>query len=129
TMELISTNWARGSNDLGQIGQRAGQPVDLVDDHDIALEHPDSSARSGAALPGQTGPGFRRRSRSAIAQRPHQEARPALSGGYGVDPIGPDVDALDQDSKRSPARRVRPKNRGPDQCAPVIFSAITVSER
>ena len=28
-----------------------------------------------------------------------------------------------------PARRVRPKNRGPDQCALVIFSAITVSER
>jgi hypothetical protein len=27
------------------------------------------------------------------------------------------------------ARLVRPKNRGPDQCAPVIFSAITVSER
>jgi hypothetical protein len=40
-------------------------------------------ARSGAALPGQTGSGFRRRSRSAIAQRQHQEARPALSGGYG----------------------------------------------
>jgi hypothetical protein len=26
-------------------------------------------------------------------------------------------------------RLVRPKNRGPDQCAPVIRSAITVSER
>jgi hypothetical protein len=27
------------------------------------------------------------------------------------------------------ARLVRPKNRGPDQCAPVICSAITVSDR
>jgi hypothetical protein len=27
------------------------------------------------------------------------------------------------------ARLARPKNRGPDQCAPVIFSAITVRER
>ena len=26
-------------------------------------------------------------------------------------------------------RLVRPKNRGPDQCTPVIFSAIMVSER
>ena len=40
-------------------------------------------ARGGAGLPGQTGSGFRRRSRAAIAQRQHQEARPALSGGYG----------------------------------------------
>jgi len=32
-------------------------------------------------------------------------------------------------STAAPDRRVRPKNRGPDQCAPVIFSAITVSER
>ena len=29
----------------------------------------------------------------------------------------------------APARLVRPKNRGPDQCAPVIRSAITVSDR
>ena len=29
----------------------------------------------------------------------------------------------------APVRLVRPKNRGPDQCAPVIRSAITVSER
>jgi len=28
----------------------------------------------------------------------------------------------------APARLVRPKNRGPDQCAPVIRSAITVSD-
>ena len=29
----------------------------------------------------------------------------------------------------APARLVRPKNRRPDQCAPVIRSAITVNER
>ena len=32
----------------------------------------------------------------------------------------------DEDAR---ARLVRPKNRGPDQCAPVICSAITVSDR
>ena len=32
----------------------------------------------------------------------------------------------DQDAR---ARPLTPKNRGPDQCAPVIFSAITLSER
>ena len=32
-------------------------------------------------------------------------------------------------SAEAPDRRVSPKNRGPDQCAPVIRSAITVSER
>jgi hypothetical protein len=32
-------------------------------------------------------------------------------------------------SAESEPRLVAPKNRGPDQCAPVIRSAITVSER
>ena len=46
-------------------------------------------------------------------------------GGFS----GATIDRPAASRTETPARLVRPKNRGPDQCAPVIRSAIMVSER
>src|SRR6516165_2932911 len=152
---------SRISTILAKIGERAGQPVDLVDDHDI-----DAPCRDVGEQPLQSRPTHRRAGEPAIIV-PRAQAHPAfvalaadeglaglalrkqrieflfepLLGGFaGVDgaanPCVPPCAEAHWSRHRPalrptdvPARLVRPKNRGPDQWASVIRSAIAVSDR
>src|SRR5271167_2471849 len=148
-------------DDLGKIGERAGQPVDLVDDHDI-----DAPCRDVGEQPLQSRPTHRRAGEPAVVitrvqahpafvalagdeglaslalrlQRIEFLFEPLLGGFAGVDgaanPCVPPCaeahwsrhrPALAPAKTRAPS--VRPKNRGPDQWASVIRSAIAVSDR
>ena len=141
-------------DDLGEIGERAGQPVDLVDHHDI-----DPPCRDVGKQPLQSRPTHCRAGEPAVIitrarahpafvalagdegfalrlQRIEFLFEPLLGGFAGVDrtanPCAPPCaeahrPALAPATAR--ARLVRPKNRGPDQWASVIRSAIAVSDR
>src|SRR5208282_1176518 len=148
-------------DDLGEIGERAGQPVDLVNDNRI-----DPPRRDVGEQPLQSRPSHRRAGEPAVIitraqahpafvalagdeglaslalrkQRIEFLFEPLLGGFAGVDgaanPCVPPCaeahwsrhrPALAPTKARAPS--VRPKNRGPDQWASVIRSAIAVSDR
>src|SRR6516225_10011657 len=167
SMPMVAPAWrCRASriedlDDLGKIGERAGQPVDLVDDHDI-----DPPCRDVGEQLLQSRPAHRRAGEPAVII-PRAQAHPAfvaladdeglaglalrlqrieflfepLLGGFaGVDgaanprvPLGAEAHWSRHRPVLAPAkartRLVRPKNRGPDQWASVIRSAIAVSDR
>src|SRR6516225_1780797 len=147
-------------DDLGKIGERAGQPIDLVDDHDVDPPRGDVGKQLLQSRP------LHRRAGAPAVIIPRAQAHPAfvplavdkglaglalrlqrierllepLFGGFaGIDRASngsAPPRAVDRRlphrpaaATEAPARRVSPKNRGPDQWAPVIRSAITVSER
>src|SRR4029077_19347977 len=145
-------------DNLGKIGKRAGQPVDLVDDHDI-----DPPRRKVGEQLLQSRPVYRGAGEPAVIIG-RAEAYPAFvpvardEGLTGLalrlqrielllEPLLGRFAGVDRTADRSVpprcgswflhwpgtadgrARLARPKNRGPDQCAPVICSAITVSDR
>src|SRR5262249_8487165 len=146
-------------DDLGKISQRAGEPVDLVDNDRI-----DPTRRNVGEQPLQSRPIHRRAGEPAVIiactqanpafvplagdegftglalclQRIELLLEPLLGGFAGVNRTAdgsapPRRRWLRQwpaSARNEPrARLVVPKNRGPDQCVPVIRSAITVSER
>ena len=146
-------------DDLGKISQRAGEPVDLVDNDRI-----DPTRRDVGEQPLQSRPIDRRAGEPAVVitcaqanpalvplagdegltsfalrlQRIELLLKPLLGGFAGVDRTAdgsapPRSHWLGQwlaSARSEPrARLATPKNRGPDQCVPVIRSAITVSDR
>ena len=56
--------WIKELDQLGEIGKRPGQPVDLVDDDDIDLAGPDLGEEALAGQGGPARPRKRRRHRS-----------------------------------------------------------------
>jgi hypothetical protein len=146
-------------DNLGKIGERAGQPVDLVDDidpprRDVGEQLLESGPiQGGAAEPavsitlGQAYPAFVALSGdeglTGLAlrlQRIEFLLEPLLGGFAGVDRAADGCFPTRAVGRRprhwsaqagaeARARFARPKNRGPDQCAPAIHSAMTVSQR
>src|SRR6516165_6667068 len=166
-VELLRDRHERGTrrvedlDDLGEIGERAGQPVDFVDDDRVDPPRGDIGKQPLQRGPIQRGAGepaiviSRAQAHPALVPLTVNESLAGLTlrqqgieflletllGGFaGIDgtanPCAPRYAAAGRPRHRSaaapteaPARLVRPKNRGPDQCAPVIRSAIMVSER
>src|SRR6516225_7672596 len=152
---------SRISTILAKSASERGQPVDLVDDHDIdppcrdvgeqLLQSRPTHRRAGEAAViitrAQAHPAFvalagdEGLARLALRlQRIELLFKPLLGGFAGVDsaanPGVPPCVAAGCSRHRpalapakAPARVVRPKNRGPDQWASVIRSAIAVSDR
>jgi len=148
-------------DDLGKIGERAGQPVDLVDDHGIdpprrdvgeqLLQRRPLHRRAGEPAVvislGQAHPAFVPlavdESLAGFAlrlQRIELLLEPLLGGFAGVDRTADPFNPPCSGKHKSPhqpapaaaeavASLIKPKNRGPDQCAPVIRLAMTLSER
>jgi len=137
-------------DDLGKIGDRAGQPVDLVDDQgvdpsrgdiveqllqrrpiDRRAGEPDVIIHRAPAHPafGPLAVDEGLANFALCLQRIEFRVEPLLGGFAGVDRAADGLPLNDLGDQNARARLLTPKNRGPDQCAPVIFSAITVSER
>ena len=137
-------------DDLGKIGDRAGQPVDLVDDQgvdpsrgdiveqllqrrpiDRRAGEPDVIIHRAPAHPtfGPLAVDEGLANFALCLQRIEFRVEPLLGGFAGVDRAADGLPLNDLGDQNARARLLTPKSRGPDQCAPVIFSAITVSER
>src|SRR5271169_6177444 len=78
---VTETNRVEDLDDLGEIGERAGQPVDLVDDHDI-----DAPRRDVGEQPLQSRPTHRRAGEPAviITRAQAHPAFVALAGDEGL---------------------------------------------
>jgi hypothetical protein len=150
-------------DDLGKVGERAGQPVDLVDNHDVDPTSLDLCEQLLQRAPFHRGAGepaiviIVRQAHPPLVplaldegltrfalrlQRIELLFEPLLGRLAGVDRAtdgsipSRHVGSLPShgraptvvDSERE-GRLITPKNRGPDQWAPVIRAAIIVSER
>jgi hypothetical protein len=129
---------------LGEVGERPGQPVDLVDDDHVHAAGIDVGEETlqGRALQRAAGDAT-----VVVAGGQHLPALVALArdvGGAGlvlriervevlVETLVrglPRVDrAADHGFAHGAAFPLSPKNRGPDQCAPVISRAMEESDR
>ena len=134
-------------DDAGEVGQRPGQPVDLVDDHDIdaAGRHVgEQLAQAGAVhraageaavvvAAGQGGPALvllaQDVGRAGLALRVERVERllqPLVAGDAGIDRAADAAGGGLGDHGASPSRR--PKKAGPLRRVPVISRAIDESE-